>query len=84
MKVDNYPSIIIDNKTGVRNSVIYLIEKHKYRNIAYIKGPRLNQESELRYSGYSEVLKELGIKEDPDLIDYGDFGPITGAAAFHR
>ncbi|MBN2444356.1 MAG: substrate-binding domain-containing protein [Spirochaetales bacterium] len=80
-KVLHYPSIIIDNREGLRNGIIHLIKDHGYRRIAFIMGPQYHYEAKLRLSTYREVLEEFGIEVDTALIEPGNFDISSGIAA---
>ena len=71
-------SILVDNKEGMKEQIRHLINKHGYRKIAFVKGPKTNLEAIERYEAYLEVLEENNIKVDPDIIFQGDFIFHTG------
>lgn len=67
------PSIIIDNKSGIKEIVKHLVEDHDVKKIAFVKGPENNLEANERYDAYCEELHIHGIEVDERLIGYGDF-----------
>jgi sigma-B regulation protein RsbU (phosphoserine phosphatase) len=78
----DYPSVLVDNETGLREGIRHLIEAHGRRRIAFIRGPELNPEAQRRYQVYRELLDEHGITFDPSLVAPGTFeydGGIRGA-----
>lgn len=75
------PSIIIDSFNGMREMVLHLIEKHKYRSFGFIKGLSGSYHAEMRYSAFKEVLFEYQIPIDKDLIYDGDFLDNSGFLA---
>lgn len=75
------PSIIIDSFYGMREMVLHLIEKHKYRSFGFIKGLSGSYHAEMRYSAFVEVLSEHEIPIDEDLIYDGDFLDNSGILA---
>ena len=75
------PAILIDNETGMRQLMEHLLTVHKYRQIAFIRGPEDNPEAELRFTVYKKVLQKYGITVNEDLIVQGDFCRISGARA---
>ena len=81
MGLEGIPSVLVDNKSGMREAISHLIEVHKFRRIAFIRGPETNPEAEERYQTYREVLAEHGIPFDPDLIACGNFLSPAGAKA---
>src|SRR5450432_1429212 len=72
------PSILVDNKTGMRALVRHLIEVHGIRRIAFVRGPEHNPEAEERLQAYLSVLVEHHITFDPQLIVEGRFQPEDG------
>ena len=78
---EGLPAVMVENKEGLHELVEHLIEKHGYRRIAFIQGPRGSEEADLRYEAYAEALKEHGLAIDPDLIAPGDYLPATGREA---
>ncbi|MBI9098079.1 MAG: substrate-binding domain-containing protein [Spirochaetaceae bacterium] len=73
IKINNIPSILIDNKSGIRDCVSHLIIDHGYKHIAFLKGPSGQQEADERYEAYLEVLGENNIECDPKLVLPCDF-----------
>ena len=71
-------SVCIDNETGMRSAVEHLIRVHGIRSIAFIRGPAVNEEAELRLRVYREVLEKNGIPFSPDLVVPGDFTHPAG------
>jgi diguanylate cyclase (GGDEF)-like protein len=71
--IPGVPSILVDNRSGVRDIVRHLVTKHGSRRIAFIKGPVTNWEANERFAAYKEELEELGIPYDESLVGQGDF-----------
>ncbi|MBP8084061.1 MAG: diguanylate cyclase [Spirochaetes bacterium] len=72
-KIDNIPSIIINNQSGIRELTRHQIEIHKAERIAFIKGPETNWEANERFKAFKEELETHGIPIDESLIGHGDF-----------
>jgi diguanylate cyclase (GGDEF)-like protein len=83
VRLEGMPCVLVDNKSGMRAVVEHLIEHHACRRIAFIRGPRNNEEAEGRYRVYCEVLAERGLELDRGLILPGDFQRSAGASAVH-
>lgn len=79
--MEGFPSLVVDNETGLRDALVHLVEDHAYRRIAFIRGPEANEEADLRYQTYTTVLAEHGLSIDPDLVAPGDFLRPSGGAA---
>ncbi len=72
------PSVCTDNVRSIEQAVSHLIEGHDARRIAFIRGPRLNAEAELRFQGYRQALASHGLPEDEALVLQGDFSEASG------
>lgn len=72
------PSVIFDNRTGVRQAIEHLVTVHGRRRIAFLHGPLGNQESEERELGYRDALRRHQIAVDPALILRGGFNERGG------
>lgn len=81
IKIEGIPSVIVDNKSGMKEAVTHLIQQHRFRKIAFIRGPVNNQEAEERFLAYTEALTEHGIPVDQNLIATGNFAPSSGMEA---
>ncbi len=79
-RFENFPSVTIDNYTGMRQVVDHLIEEHGYRRIAIIKGPPC-KEAFIRFQAYCDSLAAHQIEFDPSLIYNGDFRFDSGSEA---
>ncbi|MBN2441091.1 MAG: substrate-binding domain-containing protein [Spirochaetales bacterium] len=72
------PSVIPENKKGMKELMTHLIKDHNYRNIAFIGGPEENQEAMERLDGYKETLLECGLTFNPSLVTCGQFISQSG------
>ncbi|HOP73053.1 MAG TPA: diguanylate cyclase [Thermoclostridium caenicola] len=79
-RFENYPSVTIDNYSGMRQVVDHLIESHGYRRIAFIKGPPC-KEAYIRFQAYLDSLAAHQIEYDPTLVYNGDFRFESGSEA---
>ncbi len=75
------PSIVIDSFCGMREMILHLIEKHKYRSFGFIKGLSGSYHAEVRYCAFKEVLTEYHIPVDNDLVYNGDYLENSGTLA---
>lgn len=67
------PAILLENRTGAQKLVDHLIEAHGCRRIAFLRGPKDNEDSEGRQAGYEAALKSHGIAVQPGLLGMGGF-----------
>lgn len=68
LELEGMDFIGTDNYSGMHEAVEHLVKVHGIKDIAYIGGPLDNFESKERYRAFSDVLKENGIKENPDWV----------------
>jgi diguanylate cyclase (GGDEF)-like protein len=81
--IKGMPSILTENRLGMKEIVNHLIEVHGFRKIAIIKGPETNIEAQIRYKAYEDVLKKHDIPIDPEMVLPGDFRYESGRRAVH-
>jgi signal transduction histidine kinase/DNA-binding LacI/PurR family transcriptional regulator len=84
MELKGVPSVLVDNRSGMRATITHLIEAHGARRIAFLCGPATNSEAEKRYQAYLEVLTSHKIAYDPSLVAPGNFLGRAGADAVNR
>ncbi|HHU36387.1 MAG TPA: LacI family transcriptional regulator, partial [Treponema sp.] len=75
------PSLIIDNKSGVREVVRHFVEVHHARRISFVKGPESNVEAEARLAAFREEMAAQSMVVDEKLIAQGDFTAFSTPAA---
>lgn len=81
LEIEDMPSILIDNKGGMKQALSHLIEDHGHKDIAFIRGPAYNPEAEERYQAYLETLAEQNIPIKEELIVTGNFLRPSGQKA---
>ncbi|MBO4687683.1 MAG: EAL domain-containing protein [Clostridiales bacterium] len=75
-----FPAIHIDNVTPERTVIDHLIEKHGFRDIAFLTGKSWHPHSKIRLQAYKDSLTAHGIDVDEDRIFFGDFWYTSGAS----
>lgn len=71
-------SITIDNYNSMCECVDHLVEKHGYRKIAYISGPKEHPDARVRERAYRDTMEKHGIPVEKGMVHYGDLsGFIT-------
>jgi LacI family transcriptional regulator len=75
------PLITIENKSSSYKLISHLIETHHRKHIAYLQGPRDNEDSSWRELGYRNALKDHGLEIDTGLIQVGGFDRDGGFQA---
>jgi len=76
--IPGIPSILVDNKKGMKSLVDHLVNHHRYKKIGFLKGPLSNDESNERFNAYLDVLDQNGIEVDEKIIFNGNFQSETG------
>lgn len=78
------PMIVVDNAGGIRQVMEHLVE-HGHREIALIAGDETDPgDSQIRLTAYRRAVKELGLAEDPRLVEYGQHWVDGGYHAMQR
>jgi DNA-binding LacI/PurR family transcriptional regulator len=72
----------VDDIAGERGAIEHLIERGR-RAIAVIAGPQDMPPGLDRLEGWRRAVRHYGL-ENPDLVEYGDFTPESGAEAMRR
>jgi PAS domain S-box-containing protein len=80
-QIEGIPSLFVDNRSGLRDLFLHLIDDHGYRRLAFVRGPEQNPDAQDRYQVYKDVLAERQIPFNPDLILPGGFHYEYGEAA---
>lgn len=80
-EIKGMPSVLVDNQSGVKETITHLIEKHKMRKIAYVKGPEENLEAIQRFEAYKETLRDHNIAYNPAFVAPGNFDKKHGIDA---
>jgi LacI family transcriptional regulator len=75
--------IIINNFSGAKNAVNYLIELG-HTKIAHITGDINHTAASERMNGYIEALKENGISYNKDYVVFTDAGENSGSEAIEK
>ncbi len=75
-EIDTYPCIKFNNKTGLRDGINHLIS-HGAKKIAFVSGPRTNEDAQERLQTYIDTLAENGIEYNKKLVGYGDFSEYS-------
>lgn len=71
--LEAYPSVSINNYTGMRQIVDHLIDIHGCRQIAFIGGSAANPEAQVRFAAYQDSLTSHQLIFNALLVYQGDF-----------
>ncbi|HUI90726.1 MAG TPA: substrate-binding domain-containing protein [Chitinivibrionales bacterium] len=75
------PAVFVDNEAGYRELVRHLIHEHRFKHLAFLRGPQEDPDAELRFNVFLDVLTEYGLSADPLLIIQGDGTRRSGELA---
>lgn len=75
--VEDIPSLLINNRTGVQSAVEHLFNEHGYRRIAFMSGPADNHESIVRKEAFLDKMNSLGCPVQDEWLMEGDFTEPT-------
>jgi DNA-binding LacI/PurR family transcriptional regulator len=79
--VEGTPSLTVDNRGGIRKTVLHAVREHGAQRVAFVRGPSASQEAEERLFAYRDALIESGIEPDARLEVEGDYTRASGAQA---
>jgi len=65
-------SITIDNYIIFGECIEHLITDHRYRNIAYVSGPKQHPEARERERAYRDTMRKHGMPLDESMVVYGN------------
>lgn len=72
-RIDGYPCIMLDNRTGMKEAIEHLIKVHGCKKIGMVSGPKTSDDALERLDVYKETLEENGIIYDEKRVAYGNF-----------
>jgi len=73
------PSLVIDNRSGLAQTIDHLIDDHGRRRVFFLGGPEHNSDARSRFEVYKDALERHRIPFDPELVAFGDFTMVAGA-----
>ncbi|MBR5420591.1 MAG: GGDEF domain-containing protein, partial [Lachnospiraceae bacterium] len=76
MPIGEAPCVTVENEKGMRELVTHLIEVHDVKRIVFMGGTPDHVDSMARLHTTEEVLKEHGLRLDPEDVCYGNWGGV--------
>lgn len=67
-KMDGYPGVIFDNKTGIKEGITYLIKELGIHNICMLKAPDHNEDAAERYDAFKETAEYYRLEIKPENV----------------
>ncbi len=81
LAIPGHPHIMVDSTQGIHDVVDHLITHHHTQRIAFLRGPRGQQESDTRYNAYLKTLKKHHLPAGSRLVLQGDYTFDSGVRA---
>ena len=72
-EADGFPSMCVNNRTGLEEIINHFIDDHGCSKIGFISGPKNNQDAIERLNVYKDVLTSRNMYLGDDWIGYGNF-----------
>lgn len=76
-KQEGYSSICVDNRAGLSEAILHLIDEHHCTKIGYVSGPKTSQDALERLDVYKETIASRGLPVQEDWIVYGNFSEFS-------
>jgi DNA-binding LacI/PurR family transcriptional regulator/signal transduction histidine kinase/ActR/RegA family two-component response regulator len=83
-RLPGVPSIVIDNRSGLAQTIDHLIDDHSKKRIFFLGGPDHNTDARSRLEVYREALSRHAIPFDPELVAFGDFTLGSGTTVMRE
>lgn len=81
VRLQSVPSVLTSNTSGIEHIMTHLVTEHQLKRFAFIRGPLQNDEAEVRYQTYVQMLQKFDLTLEPRLVLVGDFTQNSGRAA---
>lgn len=81
--MEEFTSILIDNKPGLIEALDHLHQKHNITKIGFIKGTEGGPDSEERFDVYKDYLAEHDLEFNKEYVFQGNFSYESGQDAAH-
>lgn len=72
-RFQSIPAVLADNYGSMKFIVKHMIEDHKFKRIAFVSGPLVNNDALERFNAYKDALQESQIEFDPEIVYYSNF-----------
>jgi DNA-binding LacI/PurR family transcriptional regulator/DNA-binding CsgD family transcriptional regulator len=80
-RIPHLPSLVPDNRDGIRKALDHLTQAHNCKRIAYVGGPSGIEDARVRKDAFYEYMAEHGLALEGELIFEGNFDNPSGRAA---
>ncbi|KMQ52167.1 Serine phosphatase RsbU, regulator of sigma subunit [Chitinispirillum alkaliphilum] len=79
--IDDIPSVILDNESGVRSILSHFHDVHGFRKYVFIGGTEGNIDADQRLAGFRKFMKKYGLEYGDERIKYGNYSREGGYLA---
>ena len=77
-EADGYSSVGVNNRAGLEQAIIHLIEEHGCERIGFLSGPvDTNQDARERLDVYIKTMESRNLYTDDTWIAYGNFSEFS-------
>jgi hypothetical protein len=77
-EAEGYSSVCINNRAGLEQAILHLIDEHRCKKIGFLSGPiETNQDARERYDVYVRTMKSKGLSASPDWVAFGNFSEFS-------
>jgi HD-GYP domain-containing protein (c-di-GMP phosphodiesterase class II)/DNA-binding LacI/PurR family transcriptional regulator len=83
-KIPDIPSVLVDNKKGLRDLLNHLIGVHKCERFVLLKGNDNDDDGRERHDVFKEVMRDHDLPIDADLMLEGNFYTSTAEKELAR
>lgn len=77
-EAEGYSSVGINNRAGLEQAILHLIEEHGCKRIGFLSGPvDTSQDAKERYDVYKKTMESKGLDAGESWIAYGNFSEFS-------
>ncbi len=77
----SFDQVSVDNRNGMRELTLHLLEHHGYRELVFVGGPPGSPDSNERFRGFCEALTMVGLTPPGEVTVQGGFTEAGGRRA---
>ncbi len=76
-EIGGYSNVVVDNRSGLRETLEHLITGHKVTKLGFLSGPKTNVDAQERLGVYQDVIREHSLDLDDSYVAYGNFSEYS-------
>lgn len=75
---EGYSSVCVDNKAGLNEAILHLIDQHHCSRIGFVSGPvETSQDARERLQVFYSTMESRGLEVSEDWVAYGNFSEFS-------